>query len=416
MVYSLPFCNCPRLPHPLNPTWCTTSYSTASFSLHCLSRIFAWAFITSMSSPTTRLGISSGGPSRSVLQKLLEEIDNDDTPPALTRVGSLSYGPSRAGSLDLPRHEAPSIWVGGNSDAEDARRKLRALDEARQRRRSSVAHSSVPMSAKPDDEHTSTPSLVEASTPVSTTQANTNTSRHAFTDVEFGRAGIRSTIEEPSPTSESPEILTRRTTFLYLLCLSSVIDYHHAENKRERGWSNSNSPEMVVKRLRMGSPHRNPAARHHNLSDGGDTIMRGGGPIVISSSHLQRSSFTERRTHSRSGAFAEQSIIHRVSSFRRLDDAPRSPKLPSTPRRTVSRMDGSDSSATTPAWMKPFHLVDDDKSIYLNVHGEDWRDHALCLQCFRCHGSFHRILSTGCEVCGQVDILKGHYWELPDRE
>lgn len=172
----------------------------------------------------------------------------------------------------------------------------------------------------------------------------------------------------------------------------------------------------MLKRLRVDSPHRQLSDRQHSFSDGGDTMMRGGGPIVISSPHPQQHNFRERKLHSCSTSFAEQSVVHRPSSFRPLDDVPRSLRFPATPRRSFSPMDGSASPATTPAWMKPFHLVDEDKSIYLNVHGEDWKDHALCLHCFRRHGNFHRMLPYGCEVCRQDEILKGHYWELPDRE
>ena len=161
-----------------------------------------------MSSPTCRLSLSSGGPSQSLLQKLLDEIDNDRPPIALSRVDSLSYDPSRASSVSLPRHPTPSIWVGGNSDAEDARRKLRALDEARQRRQSAAELDRGNMSVSFDNEPMSTPSTIELPSPLSATPAKTFCL--PFNHVEFNRAATWSHTDEPSPTSESPPVSMRR--------------------------------------------------------------------------------------------------------------------------------------------------------------------------------------------------------------
>jgi hypothetical protein len=144
--------------------------------------------------------------------------------------------------------------------------------------------------------------------------------------------------------------------------------------------------------------------------------MRGGGSIILPSARPQQSCSIELKHHLCPASFAEKHAADRASSFRLLDNNLQTLQSPCTPRRSFSPMDGSISPATTPAWMKPFHLVDDDKSIYMNIHGEDWKYHPLCLDCFRRHGNFHRILVRGCEVCGQDEILKGHYWELPDRE
>ncbi|KAF2259520.1 hypothetical protein CC78DRAFT_571842 [Lojkania enalia] len=46
------------------------------------------------------------------------------------------------------------------------------------------------------------------------------------------------------------------------------------------------------------------------------------------------------------------------------------------------------SYSPTPAWMRPFHLVDDDKTIQKNVHGEDWKTHPLCVIAFVDTGLF----------------------------
>jgi hypothetical protein len=189
---------------------------------------------------------------------------------------------------------------------------------------------------------------------------------------------------------------------------------HCAESKRERERSNASSPDMMLKRLRMGSPHGSPPARQHHRSDGSEASMRGGGPIVVTSLYPRQSDLREPSTHSRSASLAERPISRRTSAFQLFDNSAQSARRPSTPRRSASRLDGSDSPATPPAWMKPLQLVDGDQAIYFNSHGDDWKDHALCLHCFRLHGSFYRVLSSGCEICGRDELLKGHYWEQPN--
>ena len=84
---------------------------------------------------------------------------------------------------------------------------------------------------------------------------------------------------------------------------------------------------------------------------------------------------------------------------------------PVTPCRSPSPEDGS--SAETPAWARPLHLVDANISIFKQVHGDKAQEHPLCLCCFRQHGQFRRIVQHGCEICGQQEVLEGHYWEAP---
>jgi hypothetical protein len=66
--------------------------------------------------------------------------------------------------------------------------------------------------------------------------------------------------------------------------------------------------------------------------------------------------------------------------------------------------------------MKPLQLVDDEVSIYKQVHGEEWMEAPLCLHCFREHGEFHRLYNDGCEACGQDEELEHHYWEPSSAE
>lgn len=83
----------------------------------------------------------STGPSRTLLQQLLEEINGapstrtgrNNSPP----LSSLPSPPS-IGSRSSSQVSSPSIWVGGSTLAQDTRGKLRAADEAR--RQKAAAH------------------------------------------------------------------------------------------------------------------------------------------------------------------------------------------------------------------------------------------------------------------------------------
>lgn len=119
----------------------------------------------------------------------------------------------------------------------------------------------------------------------------------------------------------------------------------------------------------------------------------------------ERSHFTRSAPNDRTGNVYSPSIPQ-------CDSQPTNPAGPGS-------YDGWDSvgnspSMLTPSWLMPLQLVDDEKSIYMNRHGEDWKDHPLCLHCFRQHQNFHRVLRDGCEVCGRDKILKSYYWEVPE--
>lgn len=148
---------------------------------------------------------------------------------------------------------------------------------------------------------------------------------------------------------------------------------------------------------------------------GPTTRMRGGGGPGASVKLFRTSTFIERRDSLDNPVRVQSSMGSShvaVSSFRPIADVSQDALAPATPMRNYTPPDDSVASpAYTPAWMKSFHLVDNEKSIYMNVHGEDWKDSPLCLYCFRQHGEFHRVLPDGCEVCGREDILERHYWE-----
>jgi hypothetical protein len=68
-------------------------------------------------------------PSSTFLQQLLEEINSTSIPTVLHRRATLQGTPYSRPSSDGSRRS--SVWIGGSSDAQDAREKLRAADEAR---------------------------------------------------------------------------------------------------------------------------------------------------------------------------------------------------------------------------------------------------------------------------------------------
>ena len=72
-------------------------------------------------------------PSRTLLQKLLEEIKGASSD-RVAQSESTSQSPSSTRSWPSSPNRPTSVWVGGASIAQDARDKLRMADEARRRR------------------------------------------------------------------------------------------------------------------------------------------------------------------------------------------------------------------------------------------------------------------------------------------
>lgn len=115
-----------------------------------------------MTTPSRRLSgdsrFTNNGPSRSVLQKLLEEI-NDAGRSATRNVGEspkTSDAPGTSNNDSTPRTASlsrrNSVWVANSAIAQDARDKLRSLDEARQMKHciggSQVRPASLPTSRR----------------------------------------------------------------------------------------------------------------------------------------------------------------------------------------------------------------------------------------------------------------------------
>lgn len=78
-------------------------------------------------------GALSTGPSRTLLQQLLEEI-NGVSSTRTARNESPSQSPASTYSQSSSQNHSPSRWVGGSTLAQDARDKLRAADEAHRRK------------------------------------------------------------------------------------------------------------------------------------------------------------------------------------------------------------------------------------------------------------------------------------------
>lgn len=135
----------------------------------------------------------------------------------------------------------------------------------------------------------------------------------------------------------------------------------------------------------------------------GDSIMTSYGQIPTSDDAVFRlKRLSEDPTTPPSPAYGIRSTPkHAYKPFR-----------PATPRRSPTPSD-SGSPGSTPTWARPLQLVKDEISVYKNLHGDKSHEHPLCLYCFRQHGDFHRIVGHHCEVCGRIEVLKGHYWEAP---
>ena len=159
-----------------------------------------------MSTPSRRLSgasyFTNSGPSRSVLQKLLEEINGSETPTAPRDVDTPQV---------TPRPRSDSVWVAGGSMAEDARCKLRAADEARQRKlaeNNTNGLSSNETPSQPRRHSTQFGMQPRASTSGTTIWKVPRSS--TFKEVEFGGLTASTTANTTSPRSGSRESICRR--------------------------------------------------------------------------------------------------------------------------------------------------------------------------------------------------------------
>jgi hypothetical protein len=106
-------------------------------------------------------------------------------------------------------------------------------------------------------------------------------------------------------------------------------------------------------------------------------------------------------------ATRRSSMIGREQSLEEAETPIRS----GTRRSSMIEQDQSPKLADTPIYARSLHLIDTDISIYKKDHGDKWREHALCLYCFRRHGGFNKLREHGYEVCGRDEALESYYWE-----
>ncbi|CAO2647529.1 Nn.00g084510.m01.CDS01 [Neocucurbitaria sp. VM-36] len=410
-----------------------------------------------MTTPSPRpndLSLGNTGPPGSFLQQLLDEIHGKATPTVL-RDESTPKGESgpQPTSHDSSRRRS-SVWVGGTSIAQEAREKLRALDEARfYKRLAQSAHSTqnsyrtfprlLTSPAYPTSSPSSTSSIgsndgelelsdspeepsgqcmydtipcdIDAPCPRSTVGGlrlpSPNFTTHAlwpggyiaepkspliFCDIDSDLSSTASPTE--APTSAVTVASTEGTIVSEYQPSSRNNSRYASSAKRAR--SPHDSPEMLSKKIRaMTFPVTRSGVDTRSqmtLSSPHETISSGNKCFIRSLDLGERT--PAKPITSRSGKTHSD-----VSSFRPYTTTSRSPPRPLTPERTsahrASMLEefGNPVWAETPTFARALHLVDADISVYKYDHGEDWKEKPLCLYCFRQHGSFNRILTHGYE-------------------
>lgn len=173
-----------------------------------------------MSSPSPRPSVTHIAgieASSSILHRLLREINDNDAPrsdPIFPTSDGLrsrngSAASSRRASLNpnnaLLECRKSSVWAKGGSAAEDARQKLRALDEARLSKQSTIA-------PQPDS---------PAASPVASISRKLSAAfpPSFFADIQYNRAATFPVAGPMSPTSEvASDLPCERTPPTILLC------------------------------------------------------------------------------------------------------------------------------------------------------------------------------------------------------
>ncbi|KAF9697552.1 hypothetical protein EKO04_004391 [Ascochyta lentis] len=403
----------------------------------------------------------NAGPSRTLLQQLLEEI-NAGSPIQTAHKGSTSQTPASLRSRPSSQGHSPSAWVGGSSIAKNARDQLREADQAHQQR---LVHNTVDsvhrtmlhldtlglrtqdatsdedgnglVSLTPDPiryPHDYKQFMMEGS-PVSTivglspaAQEHPNTSQEPlfgngiarplsplmFSDVDFDSSSLSPLTESTVSPTEAP---TSAGTVYTAKGSRTPVERENAHSSKRTRFSDDTDPEASPQKRRTmtlpdihseGYSKMTIEAPHCFIGLGGDNRCV-----------LRDATFTERAPTPRMSVdLATTDALPELSSFRPTDADPRGQPTRSSPSHRLARAftspTGSPSSAIpdTPAWMRPMHLIDTGaKSIYLNVHDDGPIHHALCLYCFRTHGSFCKVHKHGYETCGRTEVLDSHYWE-----
>lgn len=178
------------------------------------------------------------------------------------------------------------------------------------------------------------------------------------------------------------------------------------------------SPELLSKKMRtmtapvdMGRSTAQPAASSEpwRRSIGGDNSYLVRGPTHVERTHGE----VESTLYSTDG------LLPALSSFRpEAVDSQGISLRSKTPTRSrassrspIPARNHTPERAETPVYARSLHLVDTDVSIYHKVHGDEWKENALCLHCFQRHGDFSKLKEHGYETCGHDEPLESHYWE-----
>jgi hypothetical protein len=185
----------------------------------------------------------------------------------------------------------------------------------------------------------------------------------------------------------------------------------------KRTFDLADSPEMLSKKLRITTL---PACAGRSMDQ-----------LELQTSPWRRSIGGDNTFVLRSPSFTERTLapVGCSSSF----DADRLPDLssfrpeavnsqglapkPVTSKRNQARrisvvdIDEFSETTETPVYARYMHLVDGEDSIYKKDHGDEWRENALCLYCFRRHGDFSKLSKHGYGKCGRNEPLESHYWE-----
>ncbi|KAF1925916.1 uncharacterized protein M421DRAFT_227482 [Didymella exigua CBS 183.55] len=395
-----------------------------------------------MATPESRSnsnGALSTGPSRTLLEQLLEEV-NGVTSSRAGLTGSSPQSPASTYSRSSSQSYSPSVWVGGSPIAQNARNELRRADEALGRKASVNAIDGAPDGMRSFSKFQRTPDPVSypheymqymlKGSPLSPEiQGRNNHSLHLKTP-PLGNATppplsplIFSDVYFDDSSSLSPQ--TETTVSPTDVPTSAATAYTAEELRTPTGDDALKRSHYVDDSLTDASAQKRrtmtvPEIRSEGYFDIAVDIPHGF--IGVGGDNrclLRHETFTERAPTPRMLTEMSMSDVQPgLSSFRPTAADPQGrPSLGPLSQR-VSRAFTSPPEPTspalpdTPAWMRPMHLVDHGgRSVYTNIHDDGPIRHALCLWCFRTHGSFRKVHKYGCETCGRKEVLDSHYWE-----
>ncbi|CAI6331968.1 unnamed protein product [Periconia digitata] len=338
-----------------------------------------------MSSPSyPQDRFSTGGPSQSALQKLLEELADSSRARIRSRPDHDSLScykrfsrPSRSIVWDKP-----SVWVGGGIDAKDARNKLRAHDEARQKRKLEESASSSMLNVRLAEPQGS--GRFPAKPPSSLGLGSTHDSAIAFGDAQFSTRRTSPARNQCPPAWPSPILPGSKRSY-------------------------SPCDPLELKRYPRAETQKETTGTLANYASSASSIAPKGGGSNTTAALYNHADYVERLPPSRTLS-ASLTPLDGVSSFRPIEQKYRQPPTPPVPRHSYVSANISPET-TTPVPIRPLQLTLDIRRSYKQPSDPVRRNILLCFGCYHQHGEFNVILEHGCEVCGGSNALTHHYWE-----